>query len=200
MEIYSIDGSYFFVQSVINGVFDGHCFSAMNWLGSPEFGSLIIIPTVIYTHIELLGLYHSLLHNSLQREYTVTLLAERENNRYYEYDLSSFFANIPCFLNVMIVSLSDKSNQTTIFVSLLKAVFTQCTPSRTAKACHVPVVRSTWGLYVTKYEGAFEVTPYHREGLAHASVVTTSHNEQRFNHSAKVGYSTHDLLHSKNYR
>ena len=93
----------------------------MGWLGSSEFGSLIIV-TVSCKEIEISGLYHSLLHNSLQREDTVTLLAERETKGYYEYDLSSFFTNILCFLNVMIVSLSDKSNKTTIFISQLKAL------------------------------------------------------------------------------
>ena len=108
------------LQSIANGVDDGHCLSAMDWLGSPECGSFIIMPTIFYTEIEISGLHLSLLHDSLQREETVKLLAEWEVRGYYKYKYSSIFTNILCFLNVVTVSLSDHKSNTTLFISLVK--------------------------------------------------------------------------------
>ena len=107
------------IQSVANGVDDDHCFSAMGWHGLPEFGSLIIV-TVSCKEIEISGLHLSLLRDSLQREYTVKLLSEWEVGGYYKYKYSSIFTKVLCFLNVVIVSLSDHRKQTTIFFSLVK--------------------------------------------------------------------------------
>lgn len=103
MAIYTADGVYLFSQSVTKGAEEGHCFSAMGWLGSLESGTLIIA-TVSCEIIAISGLHLTLLRDSLQKEDTVTLLAERENMGYCKYDFSAYFAKILCFLAVVAVS------------------------------------------------------------------------------------------------